>query len=48
MHGRNLCPSQDAEFEKLLRSHLEACLQLGQTLMQGELTSSRDSVLVGP
>jgi len=37
VHGSNLWPSQDPEFEKLLRSHLEACLHVGQTLMRGEM-----------
>ena len=47
VHGRNLWPSQDPDFEKLLRSHLEACLQLGQTLMRGKLLSLRDLYLIG-
>ena len=42
VHGKNLWPSQDAEFEKLLRSHLDACLQLGQTLMRGKPCSLRE------
>lgn len=37
VHGSNLWPSQLPEFEELLRKYFQACLHLGQALMQGAL-----------